>query len=92
MSNYLLQSVICTTIFYGYGFGLFGKMGVLNGILVAIVIYGLQVIVSHWYLKIWKMGPFEKIMRIGTYVKWSGEVKVKAELGTLEQVQKKEII
>nr|WP_304220336.1 DUF418 domain-containing protein [Fredinandcohnia onubensis] len=74
MTNYLAQSVICTLIFYGYGLGLFGKMGVLNGILLAIVIYLFQVILSHFYLKIWKMGPFEKIMRIGTYMKWDGTV------------------
>lgn len=71
MTNYLAQSMICTLIFYGYGLGLFGKLGVLNGILLAIVIYLFQVILSHYYLKIWKMGPFEKIMRIGTYMKWN---------------------
>ncbi|MEK5444299.1 MULTISPECIES: DUF418 domain-containing protein [unclassified Fredinandcohnia] len=77
MTNYLAQSFICTLIFYGYGLGLFGKMGVLNGILLAIVIYLFQVILSHFYLKIWKMGPFEKIMRIGTYMTWRGIPKSK---------------
>ncbi|WP_099354361.1 DUF418 domain-containing protein [Fredinandcohnia onubensis] len=77
MTNYLAQSMICTLIFYGYGLGLFGKMGVLNGILLAIVIYLFQVILSHFYLKIWKMGPFEKTMRIGTYMTWRGIPKSK---------------
>ncbi|WP_099364000.1 DUF418 domain-containing protein [Fredinandcohnia onubensis] len=77
MTNYLAQSIICTLIFYGYGLGLFGKMGVLNGILLTIVIYLFQVILSHFYLKIWKMGPFEKIMRIGTYMTWRGIPKSK---------------
>lgn len=79
MTNYLLQSIICTTIFYGYGFGLFGQIGVINGILLAIAIYGIQVITSHFYLKVWKVGPFEKLMRIGTYLKWSGNTKKKAK-------------
>ncbi|MBM7619949.1 uncharacterized protein JOC95_001801 [Bacillus tianshenii] len=70
LSNYLLQSVICTTIFYGYGFGLFGKIGVLNGILLAIVIYSTQVALSHWYLQYRKAGPVETLMRIGTYWQW----------------------
>jgi uncharacterized protein len=77
MSNYLLQSIICTTIFYGYGFGLFGEIGIINGILLSIVIYGLQVILSHWYVQIWKVGPFEKMMRIVTYLSLNGYAKKK---------------
>lgn len=88
MTNYLLQSIICTTIFYGYGFGLFGQIGVINGILLAIAIYGIQVITSHFYLKVWKVGPFEKLMRIGTYLKWSGNTKKKKnEPGSVHTVQ-----
>lgn len=75
MTNYLLQSFICTLIFYGYGFGLFGQIGVLNGILLTIVIYGLQVTFSHFYLKVWSVGPFEKLMRIGTYLRWNGKAR-----------------
>ncbi|TCJ04059.1 DUF418 domain-containing protein [Cytobacillus praedii] len=87
MTNYLLQSIICTTIFYGYGIGLFGQIGVLNGILLAISIYGLQVISSHFYLKVWKVGPFEKLMRIGTYLKWSGNSKKKTGTAVAANVQ-----
>jgi uncharacterized protein len=75
MTNYLLQSIICTIIFYEYGLGLFGELGVLYGIILAIVIFGIQVILSHYYLKKWKMGPFEKFMRIGTYFSWNGKPK-----------------
>lgn len=78
LTNYLLQSIICTTIFYGYGLGLFGKMGVFYGISLAILIYSLQFIVSHYYLKVWRMGPFEKVLRAFTYLSWNGRVKEKA--------------
>ena len=77
MTNYLLQSVICTLIFYGYGFGLFGKLGVFYGMLLGIIIYALQVIISHYYLKFSKMGPVEKVMRIGTYLSLRGTPKQK---------------
>ena len=26
LSNYLFDSIVCTTLFYGYGFGLFGQI------------------------------------------------------------------
>ncbi|MCP1143758.1 DUF418 domain-containing protein [Lysinibacillus endophyticus] len=42
LSNYILQTVICTFVFYGYGFGLFGQLGVAMGVLLSIVIYILQ--------------------------------------------------
>jgi uncharacterized protein len=87
MSNYLLQSIICTTIFYGYGLGLFGQIGVINGILLSIVIYGIQVIYSHYYLKVLKAGPFEKMMRVGTYLRWSGNIK-KLERVDIIQMEK----
>lgn len=77
MTNYLCQSIICTCIFYGYGLGGFARVGVFNGILLAILIFSIQVLFSHLYLKHFKMGPFEKIMRVGTYLSWSGKSKEK---------------
>lgn len=85
LTNYLMQSLICTTIFYGYGLGLFGKMGLFYGILLTILIYTLQFIISHYYLKIWRMGPFEKVLRIFTYLSWNGRVKTKAYKGNDNQ-------
>ncbi len=72
LSNYLLQTVICTTIFYGYGFGLFGKLGVLTGIFLSIGIFMLQIIGSYWYLKRFKYGPVEKLLRMWTYFSFLG--------------------
>ncbi len=84
MTNYLMQSVICTTIFYGYGLGLFGKIGVVYGFGLAVVIYSLQLLTTHYYLKQWKIGPFEKIMRIGTYFSWNGAPRIQIELKQTE--------
>ena len=84
MTNYLMQSVICTTIFYGYGLGLFGEIGVVYGFGLAVVIYSLQLLTTHYYLKQWKIGPFEKIMRIGTYFSWNGAPRIQIELKQTE--------
>ncbi|MCM3671984.1 DUF418 domain-containing protein [Mesobacillus maritimus] len=77
LTNYLMQSVVCTAVFYGYGFGWFGKLGVLSGIGIGLVLYSLQIFTSHFYLKVFKMGPFEKVMRVGTYLSLKGNPKFK---------------
>ncbi len=77
MSNYLMQTIICTTIFYGYGLGLFAQLGVLNGIFLGLLIYSLQATFSRLYLKRWKMGPVEKLSRIWTYFSLTGRPKMK---------------
>lgn len=68
VSNYLAQSIITTTIFYAYGFGLFGKIGYFFGILLTIVIYTIQLFVSTYWLRKYRMGPVEYIWRLGTYL------------------------
>lgn len=76
LSNYLLQTVVCTTIFYGYGLGLFGKLGMMTSVFLAVFIYSSQMLLSTWYLKKYKAGPVEKLLRIGTNLSWSGKVKI----------------
>ncbi|USG68398.1 DUF418 domain-containing protein [Brevibacillus ruminantium] len=44
--------MIFTPIFYGYGFGLFGKLGLLSGVLLSIGIFVFQTIGSYWYMKL----------------------------------------
>ncbi|MCK1997114.1 DUF418 domain-containing protein [Psychrobacillus psychrodurans] len=75
LTNYIMQSVICTTIFYGYGLGLFGNLGMLNSIILGLVIFVLQCVCSSLYLKKFQRGPLEVILRMGTNFSWNGAVK-----------------
>lgn len=77
LTNYIMQSVICTFIYYGYGLGQFGSLGMLNSVLLGFVIFVLQCIGSYYYLKVFKRGPLEMILRMGTNLSWSGHMKVK---------------
>lgn len=67
LSNYLLQSLVCTTLAYSYGFALFGKVGLEAAIPFAIALYVLQVIWSVWWLRQFRFGPFEWLWRSMTY-------------------------
>ncbi len=69
LTNYLLQSIVCTLIFYGYGLGLFGQVGHAAGIGLTFVIYLLQIPFSHWWMKRFQYGPAEWLWRSLTYLK-----------------------
>lgn len=69
MTTYLSQSVIATTIFYSYGFGLYGKVDVWTGTLLAVGIFIIQLIFAEiWFIK-FKQGPVEMIWKKATYGK-----------------------
>jgi len=70
LTNYLLQTLICTTLFYAYGFALFGKVSLWQGALIAIIIFSIQVPLSKFWLKHFRFGPFEWLWRTMTYFKW----------------------
>jgi len=70
LTNYLLESIIATTIFYGYGLALFGQVGAAWGIVLTVVIYLLLIPFSHWWMKRFLYGPAEWLWRSMTYWKW----------------------
>jgi uncharacterized protein len=69
ISVYLMQTLICTLLFYGYGFGLYGKVGAAGGILLTVIIYVLQIPFSVWWLNRFRFGPVEWLWRSLTYGK-----------------------
>lgn len=69
LTNYIVQSLVMTTIFYGYGFGLFGKLGILGGALLSLFLFVIQAIYSKWWLARFHFGPLELILRSGMYLK-----------------------
>jgi uncharacterized protein len=67
LTNYLLQTIICVLIFYGYGFGQFGRFGARAATLLALAIFLFQVLMSALWLKYFSYGPMEWIWRQLTY-------------------------
>ena len=69
LSNYLFQSLACTTLFYSYGFGMFGKVEPFPGLCLTIAIYICQALFSVEWLRYYRFGPMEWIWRSLTYGK-----------------------
>ena len=68
-TNYLMQTIICITIFYGHGFGLYGKVERSIQILIVLCVCIFQLIISPIWLHFFKYGPFEWLWRSLTYWK-----------------------
>lgn len=66
-TNYLSQSLICTTLFFGYGFGLFDKLERYQIYEVAVAIWVFQLVFSSLWLRYFLFGPFEWVWRSLTY-------------------------
>lgn len=67
LTNFVMQTVICTSLFYAYGLGLYGAVGPAACVGLTIVIYALQVLASGWWIKRYRFGPLEWVWRTLTY-------------------------
>lgn len=63
LTNYLMQTIILTTLFYGYGIGWFGQVSPTTGLLLIVIIFVFQIYFSRWWLKYFRYGPVEWLWR-----------------------------
>jgi uncharacterized protein len=66
-TNYILQTLICTTLFFGHGFGLYGSVERTGQILIVLAIWGFQLLLSPWWLARFRYGPLEWAWRSLSY-------------------------
>jgi uncharacterized protein len=66
-TNYILHSVIFVFVFFGYGLGLFGRMGAAAALLLVAVVYFFQALLSTLWLSKFRFGPLEWLWRSITY-------------------------
>jgi uncharacterized protein len=69
LTNYIAQSLICTTIFYGHGFGLFGRVGRFRQLVFVLGVWAIQIAFSNWWLRRFRFGPLEWFWRSLTYLR-----------------------
>ena len=67
LTNYLMHSVILTTVFYGYGLGLYGEIPRFWQMGFVVAVIALQLGLSPWWLAHYRFGPVEWLWRSLTY-------------------------
>jgi uncharacterized protein len=68
LSNYLMQTLICTTLFYHWGFGLWDRVGPAWGFALSLALFwAVQVPWSLWWLRRHERGPMEMLWARLTY-------------------------
>lgn len=63
LTNYIMQSLFCILIFYGFGLGMYGSLKPSELLMLTIGIYLFEFAFSSWWLKRFKQGPLEKLWR-----------------------------
>ena len=69
LTNYLMQSLVCTLVFYGYGLGYFERLPRAWQPLFVLALFALQVAFSRWWLARYRFGPMEWLWRWMTYAR-----------------------
>jgi Predicted membrane protein len=66
-TNYLLQTVVATTVFYGHGLGLFGAVSRAEALGMVVAFWAIEILVSVVWLRRFRFGPVEWVWRTLTY-------------------------
>jgi uncharacterized protein len=61
LTNYILQSVVGSTLYYKYGLGLYATTGVLHCLCIGIVLVFINILLCKWWLKTHSQGPLEYV-------------------------------
>ena len=70
ISAYLGQTLVFTLFFYAYGLGMYGALGPLAGVALALATWSLELSVARFWMARFALGPVEWLWRSLTYWKW----------------------
>ena len=68
LTNYISQSVMGVTIYYGFGLSMYKYAGATASLLIALLIFTVQLVFSRWWLVRHRQGPLEFLWRKGTWI------------------------
>lgn len=68
LSNYIMQSIVGSFIYYGFGLGLYQYTGATYCLLIGVVLAIMQGYFSYWWMKRHNQGPLETIWHKATWL------------------------
>ena len=68
LSNYIIQSIIGSSLYYGWGLGLYQYTGATYGLLIGVTLTILMGLFCKWWAKRFKQGPFETLWHKATWL------------------------
>jgi uncharacterized protein len=69
LTVYLTQTVFGVLVFYGFGLGMLGELGVAPAVAYGILFFVVQILLARWWMSSFSMGPVEWLWRSLTYLK-----------------------
>ena len=69
LTTYLCGTAFGALIFFGYGLGLIGHIGVTASVISGVIFFALQIPFSNWWLSKYQFGPVEWLWRSLTFMK-----------------------
>jgi len=68
LTNYILQSIVGSFIYYEYGLGWYKYTGASHCLVIGLFLFSIQLIFCHIWLKYYQQGPFEYLWSKATWM------------------------
>ncbi|MFZ4620545.1 MAG: DUF418 domain-containing protein [Bacteroidota bacterium] len=68
LTNYVMQSIIGSFIYYGYGLGMYRYTGATYSLVIGTVLCLLQIFFCRWWIARFKQGPLEQLWHKATWI------------------------
>ena len=69
LTIYVMQSIVCVPLFYGYGLGWYATIGQVPALLIGLLFWAVQLVLAHYWMLRYHYGPLEWLWRSATLMR-----------------------